>query len=240
MTIANLQTLARYLCDADSTSLTDANLLIFLNKAYERITGKLITETGSSPWPFGDSNYTAFPTYTLNLTNSTAEYQIDSLTTPLNIMAVEVMDEDGNYYPLKPLTLTQIRESGWAQTEAYETDGRPVLYEKRENIITLYPAPDNGVSVTLTAGLKIFFLRTADIFTSAQVTTGTKEPGFPSPWHDLLAYEAALLFCLNYKKDRVGFLMAERDKRERELFDFIAKRNIDERPIMTMKKIRHI
>src|SRR3990167_1567163 len=98
MTIADLNTLTRYLADADSTSLTAANLLIFINRAYERIIGKLITVTGNSPWPFGDSNYTAFPTYTMNLTNSTAEYQIDSLTTPLTIMALEVMDVNGNYY----------------------------------------------------------------------------------------------------------------------------------------------
>lgn len=240
MTIADLQTLARYLCDANSTSLTDANLLIFINKAYERITGKLITATGDGPWPFGDSNYTAFPTYTMNLTNSTAEYQIDSLTTPLTIMAVEVMDESGNYYPLKPITLKQIQETGTAQTEFNETDGEPAYYEKRENMIVLYPAPDNGVSVTLTNGLKIFFLRTADVFTSAQVTTGTKQPGFPSPWHDILAYEAALLYCLNYKPDRVAFLQGERNSREKELFEFMSMRDQDVRPIMTMKKVSFI
>ena len=239
MTIANLQTLARYLCDADSTSLTDAQLLIFINKSYERITGKLITATGNGPWPFGDSNYTAFPTYAMNLVNSQAEYQIDSLTTPLTIMAVEILDENSNYYPIRPISLLDIRQSGYAQSEFNETDGRPQYYEKRENIIVLYPAPDNGVSVTLTNGLKVFFLRTADVYTAAQVTTGTKEPGFPSPWHDLLAYEAALLFCLNYKKDRVGFLMAERDKREKELMEFIGKRSQDDRPIMTMKGINH-
>src|SRR3990167_2435245 len=236
MTIANLQTLARYLCDADSTSLTDASLLIFINKAYERITGKLITETGNSPWPFGDSNYTAFPTYTMNLVNSQAEYQIDSLTTPLNIMAIEILDKDSNYYPIKPITLRGIGESSIAQTEFYETDAAPQYYEKRENIVVLYPAPDDGVNVTLTNGLKIFFLRTADVFTAAQVTTGTKEPGFPSPWHDLLAYEAALLFCLNYKKDRVGFLLGERDKREKELMDFMAMRDQDERKVMRPKR----
>jgi len=240
MTIADLQTLARYLVDADSTTLTDAQLLIFINKAYERITGKLITHTGNGPWPFGDSNYTTFPTYTMNLTNSTAEYQIDALTTPLTIMAVEVMDSSGNYYPLKPITLRNIRDIGLGQSEYYKTDGKPVEYEKRENMVVLYPAPDNGVSVTLTNGLRIFFLRTADVFTSAQVSTGTKQPGFPSPWHDILAYEAALLYAMNYKKDRVGFLASERDKREQELMDFMSIRAGDERAIMTPKRIRYI
>ena len=240
MTIADLNTLTRYLCNADSTSLTAANLLIFINKAYERMIGKLITITGDGPWPFGDSNYTAFPTYTMNLTNSTAEYQIDSLTTPLTIMAVEVMDQNGNYYPLQTITLRQIEETGTSQTEFEETDRRPIYYEKRENMVVLYPAPDNGVSVTLTAGLKIFFLRTADVYTAAQVTTGTKEPGYPSPWHDILAYEAAIMYCLNFKPERVGFLTQERDKRERELFEFMSMRDQDVRPIMKMKPVSFI
>ena len=237
MTILDLNVLARYLCDADTNSLTAANLLIFINKAYERITGKLITVTGNSPWPFGDSNYTAFPTYALNLTNSTAEYQIDSLTTPLTVMAVEVMDVNGNYYPLKPVTLRDIKESGVAQTEFYETDGKPIYYEKRENMVVLYPAPDNGVSVTLTAGLKIFFLRTADVFTSGQVSTGTKEPGFPSPWHEILAYEAALMYCLKFKPERVNFLRSERDTREKELMAFMSMRSMDGRKILTPSEI---
>src|SRR3990167_8704172 len=110
MTIADLNTLARYLADADSTTLTAANLLIFINKAYERITGKLITKTGNGPWPFGDSNYTAFPTYTMNLVNSQAEYQVDALSIPLTIIAVEIMDDGGNYYPIKPVSLRGINE----------------------------------------------------------------------------------------------------------------------------------
>ena len=239
-TIADLNTLARYLADADSTSLTAANLLIFINQSYERITGKLITITGNSPWPFGDSNYTTFPTYTMNLVNGQREYQIDSLTTPLTVMAVEIMDKNGNYYPIRPITLRDINDAGFSQTEYFETSGSPLEYEKRENIIVLYPAPDNGVNVTLTDGLKVFFLRTADTFTSAQVTTGTKQPGFPSPWHDILAYEAALLYCMNYKKDRVAFLMLEKDKREKELIAFMGMRNQDQRPIMRPKKILYM
>ena len=239
MNIANINTLARFLSDADAASLTAANLLILINKSYERITGKLIAETGNGKWPYGDANYTAFPTYTMNLVNSQAEYQIDSLTTPLSIMGVEALDVNGNYYTLQPITLRDIHAQGIAQTEFYETDGRPYYYEKRENIVVLYPAPDNGVSVTLTAGLKIFFLRTADVYTAAQVTTGTKEPGFPSPYHDILAYEAAIVYCGLYKKDRVPFLMSELDKRERELMAFIAKRNLDDRKVLKTKYRSH-
>ena len=218
MTISDINLEIRSICDTDTTGLPAATLLYRVNQAYEQITAKIMKETVGS-WPFGDSNYTTFQTYTLNLSNSEPFYQIDSLTTPLIIMAVEVLDDDGNWHPLKPITLQDIRATGIAQSEYQETDGMPLEYEKRENAIVLYPAPDNGVSVTLTNGLRIFFLRTADTFTSAQVTTGTKEPGFPSPYHMLIVYMAAMPHLINYKPDRVSYYENKRIQLEKELKD---------------------
>lgn len=239
MTIADINTLSRYLSNTDTTSLTAANLLILINASYERIMGKILTETGGGKWPAGDINYTAFPTYTMNLVNSQAEYQIDSLTGVLAILGAEVLDNSGNWHKLDPISLKDIHSVGDSQSEFYETDGRPIYYEKRENIVVLYPAPDNGVNVTLTSGLRIFYLRGADSYTSAQVTTGTKEPGFPSPWHDILAYEAAMTYCALYKSDRVPYLRAEMMRKEQELLDFIAFRNPDDDFVITQKGISY-
>src|SRR3990167_509375 len=239
MTIANLQILTNLLIDGNTNNLSNANFLVLLNQAYERITGKILAETVGGKWPYGDANYTAFPTYTLNMTNSTAEYQIDSLTTPLVILGIEVLDNTGIWHPLNPISLEQIRASGIAQVEYYKTDGRPVEYEKREHMIVLYPAPDNGVSVTLSGGLKIFFLRTADTYSETERSTGTKEPGFPSPWHDILAYEAAYYFAMARGLGNLAWLKNEMDRKERELLKFISRRNQDERPIMTNKGVNY-
>lgn len=237
MVIADIQTLARFLTNTDSISFTDANLLILENNSYERIVGKLIKETVGGDWPFGDDNYSSFPTYTQDLVDSQSDYEIDALTLPLNILAVEILNVDGNFELMRPISLKEIHRRGIAQTEYHKTDGKPVQYEKRENIVVLYPAPDNGVSVTLTAGLKIFFLRTADNFTSAQVATGTKVPGFPSPWHDILAYEPAYHYALSNGLSNVNFLKAELDRKEQELMDFVSSRNQDNRKIIRPKPI---
>ena len=229
MTIANLQTLARFLTNTDAVSFTDANLLILVNASHERITGRLLAETAGSKWQYGDSNYTAFPDYVVDLTNSQDVYDLTTIftDTPLKIMGVEVLDQDGNYQVVYPIGFSQIRRVGIAQTEYAETDGRPFQYELRENKIVLKPAPDNGVTVTLTDGLKIFYLRTADLFTSAQVSTGTKVPGFPSPWHDILAYEAAYLFAIAKGLANVNFLKSEVDRKEKEMLEFISRRDTD-------------
>ena len=248
MTIADINILARFLTNTDTSSYTAAQLLIAVNKAYERITGRIIAETAGGTWPYGDKNYTAFPTFTTTLVNSQAEYDIDALFLtgtypatyePLMILGVEVLDNTSIWHPLTPISLQQIRETGIAQVEYLKTDGRPIEYEKRENLLVLYPAPDNGVSVTLSGGLKIFYLRTADAFTSAQVTTGTKVPGFPSPWHEILAYEAAYMYAVTRQLPNANQLKADVMQKEKELLSFISRRNQDDRPIITMKHEPH-
>ena len=226
-------------------------MLYRINQAYEQINAKLLQETLGDGWPHGDINFTAFPTYTLDLVNSQAEYDLSSLMTttnaqtiartrPLVILGAEVLDNTGIWHPLDPITLEDIRKQGIAHVEYQKTDSLPLEYEKREYMLVLYPAPDNGVSVTLTGGLKIFFLRTADVFLASEVTTGTKEPGFPSPYHMLLVYMAAMPYLINYKPERVGYYQGEMLKLEKGLLGLIGRRNQDDRPIMTNKPINYI
>ena len=226
MKISDIETLTRFLTKTDTNSLPAAQLLILENKYYEQIVGKIISETAGSKWQFGDFNYTTFPTFTQNMTDSTAEYPLSGIsTTPLTIMGVEVLDSSGIFRPLRRITLKEINKSGQAQSEYYKTDGIPQQYEIRDNFIVLYPAPDNDVSVTLTAGLKVFYLRTADVFTSAEVATGTKQPGFPSPWHDLMSFGPAYDYAIAARLPNTNQFRAEYERKLQEMLDFISRRD---------------
>lgn len=239
MTIANLQTLTNFLIGTTSTELSNANFLIFLNQAYERIVGKIIKETIGSRRQFGDFNYTSFPNFSINLTNGTQSYSLSSIATnPLTIMGIEVLDSNGNQHVLYPTSLQEIHEMGIAFDQYYSTNGLPIEYEIRDNLIVLYPTPATA-SVTLTNGLIIYYLRTADVFTEAQRNTGTKEPGFPSPYHDILAYETAYVFAISKGLSNILLLNNERERKERELLDFILKRNQNDRPVMSMEQINY-
>lgn len=245
MTISDIQKWARFKSDTDTSSYPDDKLLIAENNAYEEIVGKLIILTSGGGWHFGDSNYTALPTGLFTLVNSQETYQltgngttgIDTTTPLIDLQGVSVKDNSGIWHVLEPITLWSLLEQGIDPAEHFKTDGRPQYYEKREDFLILYPAPDNGVTVTLASGLKVFFQRTASLFTAAQVTTGTKTPGFASPFHSLISLKAALAYCLNYKPDRAQGLMIEIAQLEKEMIEFYAQKGDDKRQMMTMEAV---
>lgn len=225
MTISDLNAEARKLCDTDSTGYTAADLLRRINAAYEEIVGRLIALDGT--WEFDDTNFTDLPRATTTLVAGQRDYSFDS--THLEVLAVDVKDNAGNWQRLRPIDKSEYSEP---LDELYETDALPQYYDKDGKSIFLYPAPAAG-SVTLASGLRVYFQRTADVFTSAQVTTGTKQPGFAAPYHVLLAYKAALPYCMTYKKDRVPLILSEINRLEDELFKHYARREKDVRKYLS-------
>ena len=231
MTIADIVLELRAITDSDSTSFPDATVLRRVNAAYEKIIGKIISADGT--WQFDDSNYTDLPIGTTTLVNAQQDYSFDS--TMLEIERVEVKDVNGNYQLLNPLDKTDI---GVALTEYQKQNGMPNQYDKQGSSVFLYPAPATG-SVTLAAGLKIYFKRTASIYTSAEVTTGTKQPGFASPFHMYIVYEAAISFCLTYRVERVAWFEKKAMELEKACLEFYGRRERDVRHRMTMAPISH-
>ena len=217
-TIVDINLEARALVDADSTSMPDAMLLRRINQAYEKWVGKIIAL--DTNWLFGDSNYTSLPTGLSNLTAGTQAYQFTSSW--LTVQSVKVLDVNSNWTELKRIDLKDIQP-----IEEYQaTNGLPAEYAVREDFILLFPAPA-AANVTTTNGLQVVYQRTADVFTAAQVVTGTKTPGFASPFHYLLSYEAALPYALSYKQDRVGLIETKIQQVGKDLLDFYSKRDKD-------------
>ena len=220
MTITEINSLTRYLCDATTTSYAAADLLININAAYERIVGKLIGLDGT--WQFDDTNFTNLPIGTDDLVAGQHDYSFDS--SQLEVLRVAVKDSSGKFYFLNPVDVLDQRSQ--PLEEIYETDGAPLYYDKSGASVFLYPAPAAG-SVTLSEGLKVWFQRTASVYTAAEVTTGTKQPGFASPYHQILAYEASLPYCMKFKLERVPVYANKVKELETELLAFYARREKD-------------
>src|SRR3990167_8242277 len=218
MTIADINTLTRFLTNADTTSYTAADLLINTNDAYQNVHGWLIGMDGT--YNADDTNYTDHPRGDFNLVDGQEDYSFNPQTAGpyvshfLDIEAVEILDKSSPamYRRLEPIDHQELGGLGPEEYFGLESDGSPrkglpQYYDKTGNTIRLYPAPDTDF-VTLTEGLKIWYKRNADLFTSAQVTTGTKEPGFAAQFHTILAYMAARPYCGKYKPELMPFLNA--------------------------------
>lgn len=245
MNINEIVIMSRFHADGDANNMPVAAatdpLLISINNATRKVYSWIRTSDGR--WQWDDSNETDFPIATTTLVNGQRDYQLD--TAMLEVEAVEVLDEDGNYYTIKPIDKADIKAQGISLSEYQETSGRPLEYDLGGSSIVLYPAPDNGVSVTLAAGLRIRYKRGPDPFTAAEIATGTKQPGFASHLHEVIPKLAALPFVSKKHPERLQSLLNEIGDfpkpigHKEAIIEFYSTRQKDEKPHMTMEPISY-
>src|SRR3990167_5227799 len=239
MNIADVNAEARSLCDADTTSYIAADLLRRVNSAYEELIGDIINADGT--WQYDDSNWSDHPVGLGTLVEAQEDYSFSSEY--LQIEAIEILDANSpaTYRRIKPLDKDEL---GGLSTEEYfgltsagnPQTGQVLYFDQVGDTIRLYPAP-TSTTTTLTAGIKIYFKRTADLFTTADTT---QEPGLPSTHHVMLAYMASVPYCVSYKKDRVAWLEKKIDTMKKTLMAHYAHRERAKRKIMTMAQTNHL
>jgi hypothetical protein len=218
------------LCDASSTTYTDATLLRRINEAYERVVGWILGCDGT--WQWDDTNYTDLPIGTQTLVASQSKYSFNDKF--LEIEEVQILKSDGHWEIIQPID--QKEESDfYPLSEEYATPGMPEFYDKvSDDTIELFPAPA-AANVTLASGLKIKYRRTASIFTSAEVSTGTKVPGFMSTFHYMLSYMAAIPYCMKFKKDRVALYEKRVEEYKQDLIEAYSRRERDKIKQITVR-----
>lgn len=153
MNIADLNSEARALVDADTTSYTAADLLRRINAAYEEIVGYILGLDGL--WQYDDTNYTDFPIGTTTLIEGQKDYTFDSAH--LEIEGISVEDAGGIWHQLDPIDQSNF---GQDPAEFQKNSGMPIYYDKSGRSFLLYPAP-TASAVTLASGCKVYFKRTA-------------------------------------------------------------------------------
>jgi len=222
MTITDIVNKTYFLTNTNSTSFPAADMLIAINNAYERVVSLIMQVDGR--WEWDDDNQTNLPIATTTLVAAQQDYTLS--VNHLDIKRVEVLDSSGNYVHLTPINESDLR--GVALTEFMETDGMPVYYDKVGSSIMLYPAPATG-SVTLAAGLKVYFSRPPLLFSAAEVTTGTKVPGFNSLYHSLIPLWVANDYFLSKSMtNKIPAIMNEANRLEDAIQDAYQVRSKDE------------
>ena len=190
-----------------------------LNYGLDQTTIEIMKSNGK--WRYDDPNRKDRPIGKTNLSAGTGEYELD--LSHLTVIGVEVMDAQGNYYPISQIDYTDINRAGMSDTEFFETDGKPIYFDIEGQTLKLFPAP-SSTETTLTDGLRVHYQREPDYFV---YTDTTKEVGIPRMFQDL----PVLFACDKYAKqnsmaDKARELDNEIIKITVNIKDFISKRNV--------------
>lgn len=236
MTYSDIRSLIYQLTSTNSTSLPDATLNLYTQPAENHVASLIMQADGR--WQYDDSNQTDFPIATTNLVYNQQDYSLSA--SHLRISGVSVLTNSGLWQRLQPFDPEDLKAHYSPiidRASFFSTPGRPLYYDKLANSIILYPAPDNGVSVTLTAGLKLYFERGPVLF---DYTTGTvsNQPGFNSLYHSLIAYWAAYNYCLAKQPSQAQGYLVEAQRLEAAMLADYESRDKDERQRLTMAPIR--
>lgn len=177
-------------------------------------------------WIYDDANQTDLPQATSDLVSGTSTYSLPS--TALTVQRIEIKDSEGNFIPLKSLTLEEIQQG---VDEFYENNGTPQGYRLLGNTIEIFPAS----SYNSTSGLKVYFERASVAFAS---TDTTKTAGFASPFHDMLAIDASIQYMStkNFNQNQINNLKLEYEQYKIDLKNFYGKRFRDYKPRLKAKK----
>ncbi len=227
------------LCDSNDTSYPRVDKTRRVNNFFEELVSEIINADGT--WQYDDTNHTDLPVGTGLLVEGQESYSFASEY--LQIEAIEVLNKEGTRYRrLKAIDLNDLHGEGpddyfGVDGSGNPTKGYPEWYDISGDTIRLYPAPA-AANVTLAAGLKIWFKRTGSLFTVASDTSAdTQEPGLPSTHHVLLAYMAAIPYCMSYKKDRVVMYQNKVNEMKGTLIKHYAHREKDRKKVIRPRKI---
>ena len=223
------------LCDSNLTSYPLADKVRRINYSLEELISEIINADGT--WQYDDTNHTDLPVGTGALVEGQESYSFAAEY--LQIESIEILDLDGNRYRrIKPVDNIDLKGQGpddyfGVDDSGNPTKGYPEWYDINGDTIRLYPAPA-ATSVTLAAGLKVWFKRTADLFTTSDTT---QEPGLPSTHHVILAYMAAIPYCQSYKPNRVPLFEKKVDAMKKTLIKHYAHREKDRKKIIRPRRI---
>lgn len=177
----DIVTLSEKLSKSNSSSFKILDKTLYANIALKIIWGWIFEAYNG--WHYDDTNQTDIPeaTGTLNANETFITLPIDSA----HLLGVAYKDTAGNWNKLKPITIEQIEDMGYAENNFMSTAGNPQYYRPLANGFRTYPAPN----FTQAASWGIWFSRDMVSFT---ITDTTAVPGFPSEFHEAVPTYMAL------------------------------------------------
>ena len=218
MTFTEILAEARRIAKATSISYPTTEITTSSNRALERATA--LIRDAQNRWQWDDSDYTDFPRATRDIVDQQQDYELDP--THYRIERVEIRDIDGNWHKVDPIDEVDVYNQ--SLTDFLPTAGLPRYYDKVGNSILLYPKPSTA-NVTENEGLKVFYQRGPDYFTTSDTT---KAPGFNPLFHSLIPLWCAYDYAFVNSLPSMGAIRERITLMEEDLKTHYALRDIDD------------
>jgi len=231
MTLADIQNHYYWLTGTDATSFSAANQLISINKWVHKIVGMILESQDDMEWD--DDNRTDFGVLDVALVAAQRDYSLPVSDDVLKVRRVDITYDGSNYYRAQWFSGTNEPEGLGtdATVDARHSKASPFVRFKGRGF-WVYPRA-NAADVTAGAKIRIEVDRAHQAFTSGDLTTGTKLPGFDEPFHDLVAMGVALDWLLtNGPDDKLQRVKGELIEGENRLRRHYGSRNLDRQNVM--------
>ena len=222
MTITDINTRITFLTGLGTSEYLPADRLISVNTNYDKLHSIILDS--QDEWDFDDSNYADLPIATTDLVASTGKYSLPETIYRLN--KVEINYGSGSI-KANPLDLNETLLSDAELLERIPVDAPK--YRLFNGTIQLYPTP----TANSMGGLQLYFDREVNLFTSAEVTTGTKEPGLDRLWHDYISIGSSLDGAIKFGLNNTATLKTMLDEMESRIRKYYGQRTTDRKYRMT-------
>lgn len=199
----DITTLADKHAGTTDTSFPLAEKALYANLALRTIRSWIMQAYGG--WMIDDSNNSDEPIITGSLVKDQQMYFFATAAmtrsgggTPevQDIFGVDFKDQGGSWNKLDPITLEQIRDMGYSETEFQKISGFPIYYRPTADGFKVYPA---WSGTTAAASIRAHISDKVVAFVPGDTTA---KPGFDSNFHEALSCGMALLFCKNNNRDK--------------------------------------
>ncbi len=202
------------------------------NNYLDLITGYAIGADKRFQWD--DTNHTKLPIGTTNLVINQSDYSFltdEQNNSIITLTGLSIL-QNGKYEPLIPVDRNDVN---YDSATFGTVSATPAEYDKiADNIVRLNSLPP----ATIAAGLKFYFQRTASYFTALDTT---KSPGVSPLLHRGFVIASAYDGALTLGLKNLQPLSVEKQVETQKMVQYFASdRNIDEKTIMSMKKIMYI
>jgi len=222
MTITQLLSRVTFFTGLGTDIYLPEDRLVSINKYYDQL-HSIILES-QDEWDFDDNNSTDLPIGSANLLENIGTYHLPETIYRLN--KVEINYGSG-FIKANPLDLN---ETGLSESEVLSraTVDSP-YYRLFGQTIKFYPTPTSEV----TGGLQLYYDRAVAEFTSAEVTTGTKNPGLDRLWHDYIALGASVDGAIKFSLTNLNSLETKLQDMEGRIRKYYGKKTVDRKTRIT-------